>query len=114
MRDKGTIILIMICFLMNLCLGCNKQDKGLRIRGVLKVEGSYYSPDVRFYVENKQGERIYIYPWLPLEFMHKPYPDKDERARPLTMLDYLNKEIRAEGEFDESRSLRVKSVVITE
>jgi len=107
----GMKVWIATFLIVSMLTGCRGSDT-VRVEGVLKIEGEYHSPDMRFYIEDR-GKKIYIQSWLPLGALHRPFPDEKGKVRPPIMRDYLNQKVKVEGKKS-GDYLKVESAVVIE
>jgi hypothetical protein len=64
------------------------------LEGTLVNEGKNYFTDLRVVLKDKEGNRIHVRPWLPMEM--PPGPPGMKGTRP-TLSQYLNKQVELTG-----------------
>jgi hypothetical protein len=68
------------------------------VKGTLRLLGTNYFKDPRFVLSDDTGNQVAVTAWAPLE-IPPPFPGALNTERPLTMRDYMNKQLIVTGTF---------------
>ena len=66
------------------------QRERLELQGQLRNEGRNYFTDLRVVLQDEQGRKLRVRPWLPVEVLAPPGAGK----RPDVLSNYLGKQVR--------------------